>query len=141
MSGTGPEPAVAVAPERAINDVQIETLPEGRRAGPAAGFAQLYDTGAVAEGRNTGSVLTIVVLLAIAAKGLARGRIEHSWMAIRNMGVAAEIIGIRSLRTKLLAFALSSFYCGVAGAMWAFIIRAPSRPAPSKSTASFRSCS
>jgi branched-chain amino acid transport system permease protein len=64
---------------------------------------------------------SLAALAALAAKGLARGRIEHSWMAIRDMGVAAEIIGIRSLRTKLLAFALSSFYCGIAGAMWAFI--------------------
>jgi branched-chain amino acid transport system permease protein len=84
---------------------------------------------------------SLAALAALAAKGLARGRIEHSWMAIRDMGVAAEIIGIRSLRTKLFAFALSSFYCGIAGAMWAFIIRAPSRPAPSKSTAPFQSCS
>ena len=37
------------------------------------------------------------------------------------MDIAAEIIGIRPLRTKLLAFAVSSFYCGIAGAMWAFI--------------------
>jgi branched-chain amino acid transport system permease protein len=42
-------------------------------------------------------------------------------MAIRDMDIAAEIIGIRPLRTKLLAFSVSSFYCGVAGAMWAFI--------------------
>jgi branched-chain amino acid transport system permease protein len=37
------------------------------------------------------------------------------------MDIAAEIIGIRLLRTKLLAFAVSSFYCGVAGAMWGFL--------------------
>ena len=66
---------------------------------------------------NTG----IALAFACAAKGLVRGRIGRSWMAIRDMDVAAEIIGIRPLRTKLLAFALSSFYCGVAGAMWAFI--------------------
>ena len=42
-------------------------------------------------------------------------------MAIRDMDIAAEIIGIRPLHTKLLAFAVSSFYCGVAGALWAFI--------------------
>ena len=42
-------------------------------------------------------------------------------MAIRDMDIAAEIIGIRQLRTRLLAFALSSFYCGIAGAVWAFI--------------------
>jgi branched-chain amino acid transport system permease protein len=42
-------------------------------------------------------------------------------MAIRDMDIAAEIIGVRPLPTKLLAFAISSFYVGIAGAMWAFI--------------------
>ena len=54
------------------------------------------------------------------AKNLVRGRIGRSWMAIRDMDIAAEIIGIRPLPTKLLAFALSSFYCGLAGAMYIF---------------------
>jgi len=66
-------------------------------------------------------VLTIVVLLALAAKNMVRGRVGRSWMAIRDMDIAAEIIGIPPLRTKLLAFAVSSFYCGIAGALWAFI--------------------
>jgi branched-chain amino acid transport system permease protein len=91
-------------------------------APPRAVFGQVYVTGAEADPRAKYLfVLTIVVLLALAAKGLVRGRIGRSWMAIRDMDVAAEIIGIRPLQTKLLAFALSSFYCGIAGAMWAFI--------------------
>ena len=65
--------------------------------------------------------LTIVVIFALAAKNLVRGRIGRSWMAIRDMDIAAEIIGIRPLQTKLLAFAISSFYCGVAGAMMVFL--------------------
>src|SRR5207342_2223672 len=51
---------------------------------------------------------------------MARGNIGRSWMAVRDMDVAAEVIGIRLLRTKLLAFAVSSFYCGVSGALFAF---------------------
>jgi branched-chain amino acid transport system permease protein len=91
-------------------------------APPRAVFGRLYVTGAEADPRAKYLfVLTVVVLLALAAKGLVRGRVGRSWMAIRDMDVAAEIIGIRPLRTKLLAFALSSFYCGIAGAMWAFI--------------------
>lgn len=62
-------------------------------------------------------VLTLVIVFAIAAKNIVRGRIGRSWMAIRDMDIAAELIGIRPLRTKLLAFAVSSFYIGVAGAM------------------------
>ncbi len=42
-------------------------------------------------------------------------------MAIRDMDVAAEVIGIRPLYAKLSAFAVSSFYAGVAGALWGFI--------------------
>jgi branched-chain amino acid transport system permease protein len=65
-------------------------------------------------------VLTIVVLLALLAKNMVRSTTGRAWMAVRDMDVAAEVIGIRLLRTKLLAFAVSSFYCGVAGAMYAF---------------------
>jgi branched-chain amino acid transport system permease protein len=65
--------------------------------------------------------LAIVVVMALVAKNLVRGRIGRAWMAVRDMDIAAEIIGIPLLRTKLLAFAVSSFYCGVAGALWAFL--------------------
>ena len=65
--------------------------------------------------------LGLVVVFALAAKNLVRGRIGRSWMAIRDRDIAAEIIGVRPLRTKLLAFAISSFYCGVAGAGLVFL--------------------
>ena len=65
-------------------------------------------------------VLSIVAVLALAAKNMARGNVGRSWMAVRDMDVAAEVIGIRLLRAKLLAFAVSSFYCGVAGALFAY---------------------
>jgi branched-chain amino acid transport system permease protein len=66
-------------------------------------------------------VLAIVVVLALAAKNLIRGRLGRMWAATRDMDIAAEIIGIRPLRAKLSAFAVSSFYIGVAGALWAFL--------------------
>lgn len=65
-------------------------------------------------------VLTIVALMAVAAKNMVRSSIGRAWMAVRDMDVAAEVIGIRIMRTKLIAFAVSSFYCGVAGALYAF---------------------
>jgi branched-chain amino acid transport system permease protein len=65
-------------------------------------------------------VLSIVALLALVAKNLARTQTGRAWMAVRDMDVAAEVIGIPILKTKLTAFGLSSFYCGVAGALWAF---------------------
>ena len=65
-------------------------------------------------------VLSLVLLLALAAKNLVRSTTGRAWMAVRDMDVAAEVIGIPLMRTKLLAFAVSSFYCGVAGALYAF---------------------
>ena len=65
--------------------------------------------------------LGLVMLGALVAKNLVRGRIGRSWMAIRDRDIAAEIIGVRPLRTKLLAFGISSFYCGVAGAEYVFL--------------------
>ena len=55
------------------------------------------------------------------ASNLVHGRIGRMWMSVRDMDLAAELIGIRLLRAKLLAFAVSSFYCGVAGAMMVFL--------------------
>jgi branched-chain amino acid transport system permease protein len=66
-------------------------------------------------------VLAVVALLALAAKNMVRCKIGRAWMAIRDMDIAAEIIGIRPLTAKLSAFAISSFYVGIAGALWAFI--------------------
>src|SRR6476469_7962255 len=65
-------------------------------------------------------VLSIVVLMTWVASNLVHGRIGRMWMAVRDMDLAAELIGIRLLPTKLLAFAVSSFYCGVAGALMVF---------------------
>ena len=90
-------------------------------AGGVAAFLTKYfvvaGPAATAQSRYVLS-LAFVVILALLAKNLVRGRIGRSWMAIRDMDIAAEIIGIKPLQTKLLAFAISSFYCGVAGAMY-----------------------
>jgi branched-chain amino acid transport system permease protein len=66
-------------------------------------------------------VLAIVCVFALVARNLTRGAIGRSWMATRDMDVAAEVIGIRPLHAKLSAFAVSSFFIGVSGALWAFI--------------------
>jgi branched-chain amino acid transport system permease protein len=64
--------------------------------------------------------LAIVVVLALLAKNMVRSSTGRAWMAVRDMDVAAEVIGIRLMHTKLQAFAVSSFYCGVAGALYAY---------------------
>lgn len=61
--------------------------------------------------------LCFVVALAWAARNLTRGANGRKWMAIRDMDIAAEIIGVNPLKTKLTAFAVSSFYIGIAGAL------------------------
>jgi branched-chain amino acid transport system permease protein len=91
-------------------------------APPRAVFGHVFVTGAESsvEAKYL-FALSTVALLALAAKNMTRCRIGRSWMAIRDMDIAAEIIGIRPLYAKLSAFAISSFYIGIAGAMWAFI--------------------
>ena len=61
---------------------------------------------------------SIVAVFALIAKNIARGRIGRNWMAIRDMDIAAELIGVRPLMAKLSAFAVSSFYIGMAGALY-----------------------
>jgi branched-chain amino acid transport system permease protein len=64
--------------------------------------------------------LAVVAVMALAAKNLMRSETGRAFMAVRDMDVAASVIGIPMMRTKLLAFAISSFYCGVAGALYAY---------------------
>ncbi len=64
--------------------------------------------------------LSIVAVMALLAKNLMRSETGRAFMAVRDMDVAASVIGIPMMKTKLLAFAISSFYCGVAGALYAF---------------------
>jgi branched-chain amino acid transport system permease protein len=63
----------------------------------------------------------LLCLISLLAKNLVRGAIGREWMAIRDMDVAASVIGIRPVYAKLTAFAVSSFIIGVAGALWAFV--------------------
>jgi branched-chain amino acid transport system permease protein len=62
-------------------------------------------------------VLCVVLVMVIFGKNLVRGQLGRNWQAIRDMDVAAEIIGISLFRYKLSAFAVSSFYAGVAGSL------------------------
>jgi branched-chain amino acid transport system permease protein len=83
--------------------------------------------GVLVTGPNAGAparyvvAVSFVAVFGLIAKNLVRGRVGRSWMAIRDRDIAAEIIGVRPLRTKLLAFAISSFYCGIAGAELVFL--------------------
>ncbi|MDC8785842.1 branched-chain amino acid ABC transporter permease [Roseateles koreensis] len=65
--------------------------------------------------------LSLVTVFALLTKNLVRGAIGREWMAMRDMDVAAAVIGIRPVYAKLSAFAVSSFIVGVAGALWGFV--------------------
>jgi branched-chain amino acid transport system permease protein len=100
----------------------VNYAPSGTITAPPRTMLGVMVTGpeATAEARYL-VALGLVVVFGVIAKNLVRGRVGRSWMAIRDRDIAAEIIGVRPLRTKLLAFAISSFYCGVAGAMLVFL--------------------
>ena len=73
--------------------------------------------------------LSFVCVFGLLAKNLVRGHIGREWMAIRDMDVAAAVIGIRPMYAKLSAFAVSSFIVGVAGALWGFVYLGTWEPA------------
>ncbi len=62
--------------------------------------------------------LLFVIFSGIVARNLTRGSIGREWMAIRDMDIAAEIIGVNPLKAKLTAFAVSSFFVGLSGALF-----------------------
>jgi branched-chain amino acid transport system permease protein len=73
--------------------------------------------------------LAFLIVFGVAAKNLVRSHIGREWMAIRDMDVAAAVIGIRPVYAKLSAFAVSSFIVGVAGALWGFVYLGSWEPA------------
>jgi branched-chain amino acid transport system permease protein len=82
--------------------------------------------------------LAILCVMALLAKNLVRSAIGREWMAIRDMDVAAAVIGIRPVYAKLTAFAVSSFIVGIAGALWAFVYLGSWEPAAFNVDVSFR---
>jgi branched-chain amino acid transport system permease protein len=66
-------------------------------------------------------LLAVLAVFTVLAKNLTRSHIGRAWMAMRDMDVAAEVIGIRPVHAKLTAFGVSAFYAGVAGALWGFV--------------------
>jgi branched-chain amino acid transport system permease protein len=72
---------------------------------------------------STGRYLLVAVttgLLLWLARTVVGSRIGRDWMAIRDMETAAAVAGVAIAKRKLMAFAISSFFCGIAGALWAF---------------------
>ncbi len=92
--------------------------PTGMISAPTRTVFGIPVTGASASALSMYMIcLVFLVALAWLARNLTRGTLGRQWMAIRDMDIAAEIIGVNPLWSKLTAFAVSSFYIGVAGAL------------------------
>lgn len=103
------------------------------------GFGSVILTGPAAEPRTQYFVvLAVAVALTVLIKNVVRGRIGRSWMMIRDMDIAAELMGIRPLRAKLSAFAVSSYLCGVAGALFVFFYLGAAEPSAFSVSLSFQ---
>lgn len=61
-----------------------------------------------------------VALLTMGAKNIARTRVGRAFVAIRDSDVAAEVIGVNLTKYKVMAFAISAFYGGVAGGLYSY---------------------
>lgn len=57
------------------------------------------------------------------AKNITRSKIGHAFIATRDNDISAEIIGIPIFPYKLLSFSISAFYTGLAGALFAGLLR------------------
>ena len=94
--------------------------PAGLSVPPARIFGVELDTSA----KLYWVIVPITALLLLGAANLFRTRIGRAFIAIRDRDISAEVLGIPLLRYKLLSFAISSFYAGVAGGLFAYFFRA-----------------
>ena len=73
-------------------------------------------------------VLCVVCLITFFAINITRGRIGRMWKSVRDMDIAAELVGINLMKAKLLAFFVSSYIVGIAGALFVFLWRGAAEP-------------
>ncbi|NNC79071.1 MAG: branched-chain amino acid ABC transporter permease [Acidimicrobiales bacterium] len=66
--------------------------------------------------------LILLIVMAFFAKNLIRTRTGRALQAIRDRDIAAEVMGVNEVKYKLIAFAVSSFYAGIAGALFASFV-------------------
>jgi branched-chain amino acid transport system permease protein len=86
--------------------------------------AELFGIELNTDARMYGLILCVTALLLVAARNLFRTRVGRAFIAIRDKDISAEVLGINLLRYKLYAFAIGSFYAGVAGALLGYFYRA-----------------
>lgn len=67
-------------------------------------------------------LLIMAVIFVVLAKNLQRTRVGRAFQSIRDRDIAAEIMGVNEFKYKLVAFGISSFYAGIAGALFAVFV-------------------
>lgn len=83
-------------------------------------------------------VLCFVSVVTWLAINITRGRIGRMWKSVRDMDIAAELVGINLMKAKLSAFAVSSYIVGVSGALFIFLWRGAAEPTAFDIPLSFR---
>ncbi len=68
-------------------------------------------------------LITITVILTVAARNLIKTKVGRAFIALRDADIAAETMGVNLMYYKTLAFAVSAFYTGIAGGLYAFVLR------------------
>jgi branched-chain amino acid transport system permease protein len=68
-------------------------------------------------------LIALTVLLALAARNLIKTKVGRAFISIRDADIAAETIGVNLVFHKTLAFAVSAFYAGIGGGLYAFVLR------------------
>ena len=67
-------------------------------------------------------LLAVTAIAVVAATNLVRTRIGRAFIAIRDRDIAAEVMGVNLTKYKVMAFAIGSFYAGVAGGLYAYLM-------------------
>lgn len=67
-------------------------------------------------------LISVSAVMIIIAKNILRTRVGRAFIAVRDRDIAAEVMGVNLTGYKVMAFALSSFYAGVAGGMYAYVM-------------------
>lgn len=68
-------------------------------------------------------IMVVAVIGVLFAANVKRSRPGRALVAVRDRDISAEMMGVNLFTTKLLAFAVGSFYAGVAGCLWAYFMK------------------
>jgi branched-chain amino acid transport system permease protein len=67
-------------------------------------------------------VTAIALLMGFAMRNILKSRLGRAFHAVRDSDIAASTLGVNVARYKTLSFAISAFYAGIAGGLWAFVL-------------------